>query len=416
MMNEQNKKINIMGGLWNTASGMINAGQSAVILIFISACLGVEAAGVFSIAYAVANLLMTIAKYGIRNYQVTDVMEKYTFQEYFAMRLVTTVGTFVFLLFYLWYKYQFGGYSLEKVVIVCLIVVWKFVDAIEDVYYGMYQQRGRLDIGAKAYTIRLLFSTVVYCILIVCGGSMQAATGIMLLLSILCAWAVIRYSLSNFKLHNQKLSGKNVLKLLYEGLPLCIGTSLSIYIGNLPKYLIDSYMDEKVQAYFGFIMMPAFVIVVLNNFIYQPIIRGLAELWESGKKQQFTGRILKQYIIVLGLTGIVVVAGALLGIPVLSLLYSVDLSAYKAEFIILLIGGGLYALASFIMVPITIIRFQKCIAVGYVLASVVSFLLGRYLVINHGIFGASVLYLFINAFIAVYLSICLVGKVNLNRA
>lgn len=415
MMDEKNKKITIRGGLWNTASGMINAGQSAVILIFISACMGIEAAGVFSIAYAVANLLMTVAKYGIRNYQVTDVAEKYTFQEYLVMRMVTVTGTFIFLLFYLWYKCQFGGYSLEKAVVVCLIVVWKFIDAMEDVYYGMYQQRGRLDIGAKAYTIRLLFSTLVYCVLIVAGCAMSTATGIMLLLSVVCACAVIRHSISNFAIADMKVTPKNVLRLLYEGLPLCIGTSLSIYIGNLPKYLIDSYMDEKVQAYFGFIMMPAFVIVVLNNFIYQPIIRGLAEFWENGQKKQFKRRILKQYMIVLGLTGIVVVAGAFLGIPVLSFLYSVDLFAYKLEFIILLMGGGLYALASFIMVPITIIRFQKCIAIGFVLASAVSLLLGRYLVIHYGIFGASVLYLFINAFIAAYLTICLIGKMNLRR-
>ena len=67
---------------WNTISGLINAGQSAVILIFISRYLGQSAAGIFSIAYALGNLFSTMGKYGVRNFQVTDVKEVFLFHEY----------------------------------------------------------------------------------------------------------------------------------------------------------------------------------------------------------------------------------------------------------------------------------------------------------------------------------------------
>lgn len=74
-MNAENRRAYI----WNTASGIISAVQSAVILIFISRFLGVVEAGTFAIAYAIANLVGVFAKYGVRNFQVTDMEEQFTF-------------------------------------------------------------------------------------------------------------------------------------------------------------------------------------------------------------------------------------------------------------------------------------------------------------------------------------------------
>ena len=43
--------------------------------------------GVFTIAYAIGNLMMTIGKYGMRNFQATDVNEKYSYKEYETYKL-----------------------------------------------------------------------------------------------------------------------------------------------------------------------------------------------------------------------------------------------------------------------------------------------------------------------------------------
>jgi len=95
-----------------------------------------------------------------------------------------------------------------------------------------------------------------------------------------------------------------------------------------------------------------------------------------------------------------------LGIPVLSLLYNADLAPYKLEFILLLLGGGIYALVTFIMVPITAMRFQKCIPFGFIGAAVLSVALGTWIVPAHGIIGAAWLYVILNLILAVYLTCC----------
>ena len=127
--------------IWNTVSGMINAGQSALILIFISHNYTTYEVGLFSISYAIALLCMTLAKYGQRNYQVIDVLEKYTFQEYRISRWITIVTTMSLLLVYLVYQYRVDAYQDSKVLIIFSFAVWKMIDVVEDLFYGMYQQK-----------------------------------------------------------------------------------------------------------------------------------------------------------------------------------------------------------------------------------------------------------------------------------
>ena len=403
---QQDKSITRRAFLWNTASGLINAGQSAIILVFISHFLTRNDAGIFTIAYALGNLFSTMGKYGVRNYQVTDVAEKHTFSEYLNARVYTSIAALALMLVYLCFQFFKGAYSIEKVAIVTAICLWKMIDTIEDVYYGMYQQRGRLDIGAKWYTIRLVASTVALCALVVLRVNMLASSVIAMLVSLMMAVLLVNLSIKRFQIRRVRIRRPSVREILKVCFPLFIGTSLSIYVGNSPKYLIDWYLDESAQAVFGYIMMPAFMIMVLNQFIYQPIIRGLGELWQSGDRKRFTARVLKQYLVVAGITVLAIVGGVIVGIPLLSLLYNIDLAPYKGEFVVMLLGGGVYALVSFIMVPITAMRFQKCISYGFIAASVLSVVLGRVFIQTRGVMGAAILYLVLNSVLAVYLTAC----------
>jgi len=175
-------------------------------------------------------------------------------------------------------------------------------------------------------------------------------------------------------------------------------------------------MNEEVQAIFGYIMMPVFVIMLLNNFIYQPMIKGLGDLWSANEKAVFRKTVFKQCLIVVGLTVIILIAGLLLGLPILSLLYNIELSSCKSEFAILLLGGGFFALASYLNVPITTIRKQNYIAVGYLIAAILSLALGKLLVIEYGMLGAALLYLIVNAILVVtYILVLIVGINRSNR-
>ena len=194
------KKIVRDGYLWNSASGMVNAVQSVIILIFITRFAGIEEAGVFSIAYAIGVLLQMFATYGVGNFQITDVKEKYSFSDYFWNRSIAVLVSLALLSAYCALKALSGDYSAEKTLIVLLIGAWKLVDSTENVFYAMFQQKGRLDIGAKFYTVRMTASMVLYCALLAAGISFAASTVITVAFSVVFAFILVKknfpYSMS----------------------------------------------------------------------------------------------------------------------------------------------------------------------------------------------------------------------------
>lgn len=398
--------------IWNSASGMFNAGQAAILLVFISHKMDLVTAGIVTIAYAVANLFLSICKYGVRNYQVTDVKETFSFHDYLHSRYITLTGTCILLAFYLVYEYLFGGYSLGKTTIFFEVTVLKLIDAFEDVYIGRYQQAGRLDAGAKIMALRLMASTALMCLLISTGAGIYLSLLAGIVFSILFDIYVIKDTFFITQTTPAKRQAGKTPDLLKRCLPLCIGMTLSIYIGNVPKYMIDSYMNEEVQAVFGYIMMPVFVITLLNQFIYQPMIKGLGELWEAGNIKNFKKSVLRQCLIVCGMTAVVIAGGMIVGLPILSVLYHVDLSGYRTEFAILLLGGGLYALAYYLNVPITTIRRQDYIAYGYAFVSILALFSGRYFVTSWGMLGAAILYLGVNILLVILYSAVLAAGIK----
>lgn len=410
---QKDKKVII---IWNAIGGMLNAGQAAIVLIFVSHKLGIVAAGTITIAYAIANLFLAMGKYGVRNYQVTDVEETYTFGDYFYSRIIVIVAVIMVQLLYLAYEINTGAYSHEKAVIIFELTLLKLVDAFEDVYVGRYQQQGRLDIGAKIMAVRLMISTIVICVMIYIGAGIHIAVWGGIISSVFMDLCFLRETFHIADAGILKWEISNARKLLKECFPLCIGTTLAIYSGNVPKYLIDRYMDEQTQAIFGYIMMPVFAIMLMNQFIYQPMIKEQAELWNDNKKKNFNQKTIKQCLVVTLLTTVVVVGGIFIGLPILSIMYHVDLSPFLKEFILLLLGGGFYALAYYLTVPITIINKQQYIALSYIFIVLISGIFGKYFVETKGILGAAILYLFINIVLTImFSSVLIAGEKRTNE-
>lgn len=404
ILGSENKKE---GFWWNAIGGGISSGQAAILLVFVSHQLEITIAGIVTIAYAVANLFATITRYGVRNYQVTDVNRKFSFGDYFYSRVISALLTVGICVAYMIWCAVSNGDSMSKLIILAEITVLKLVDAVEDVYLGCYQQSGHFCAGAKIMAVRLIMSTGVICIMICAGFGIYFS----LLSGIFVSLGLDFYFIHNTFQITQTVIGKinrnNVRKLMGKCLPLCIGTTLSMYIGNVPKYMIDIYMDEKVQAIFGYIMMPVFVVMLLNTFLYQPVIKELGDIWKEKNYELFRKKIMLQCLIVCGMTVLIIIGGMTIGLPILSVIYNVDLTMYRMEFLILLLGGGFYALAYYLNVPITTIRKQKYIAIGYLAAAIASLLTGQFFVMRYGMMGASVLYLGINILLAVIYSIVL---------
>lgn len=395
-LNKNDYQSSYFAIFWNAFGGGLFAGQMAFILIFISRKSSLETAGIITIAYAIANLILAVSRYGVRNYQITDT-ENNTFADYLSARKFSTIIAAVCGIGYLWYSSVFGNYSLYKVIIVGEIIALKLIDGVEDVYLGRYQQQGAFIVGAKVMAIRQFMVTVTICLLTLINVNVAVALAVSVAASGIFLWVLIRMTLTSGNIDTkEKAKRKNVVKVLKQCFPLCLGTTLAIYVGNAPKYMIDKYLNESIQAKFGYIMLPVFVVTLLNQFIYQPFVKELGDLWAQKDVRKFNRKILRQCLVV-GMMALIVLIGCLvIGLPLLSMIYNVNLMTYNTEFIVLLLGGSLYALSFYLTIPITTIRMQNSVAFGNVIVALVALLLQEYFVKGHGVGGAAWLYVIMN--------------------
>ena len=147
-----------------------------------------------------------------------------------------------------------------------------------------------------------------------------------------------------------------------------------------------------MQTIFNIIFMPVFVINMLSSFVFKPYVARMGIYWNEKKQKEFIKLLLLQVGCVLGITAIVMLAGFILGIPVLEFIYGVDLKQYKLLFMMLLAFGGITALDAFALIVLTVMRLQNVVLVSYIVSLIVDVIFMNSLVIKYHMMGAGLVY------------------------
>lgn len=354
--------------IWNTLGSFVESLLSAVLLMFCTRLNGTEIAGMFSISFATATILNAIGDFGIRIYQVTDTNRKYKFGDYLLARVFVVITMVIIGILFV----NISGYTAEKLWICIALIMFKVIDNLSETYQGEFQLRNRLDLGGKSMVIRVSSSLIVFFITDVITKNVifSCITFVLTNLTLLLLWDV--RILSKFQKLEIKYDKNNIKEILLDCLPLAISTGLSLYIINATKYAIDNFGDYTMQTYFNVIYMPTFVINLVSAFVIKPFLKPFGDLWNSKEYLKFIKSISLIILILAGATICIDIACALLGVPVLSFIYGIDLSPYKMEMILLVISGFFYASATVMLYALSTIRKQKLTTIAYIITSVIA--------------------------------------------
>ena len=429
--------------IWNAIGGMLNAGQSVLVLIIVTRVCGLEAAGLYSIAFATGNLFMYLGNYGVRNYQVSDVDEKFPFRSYILHRLLTVALMLLVAAVYCTYSLLRGAYSPAKTMTVAAMCLLKAIDCLEEVLEGRLHQRGRLDLAGKMMTVRLLISIGGMLAVLVATGNLLTATNAAIILAaaaVILMAAACRRTLLPLQPAPELVADvgnagaapgaaaknrgaatspaatsaavsaarrgalRDAAVLMRVCFPVCAANFLSFYLINAPKYAIDAAMSETAQAQYNFIAMPVFVIQLLGMFVYQPVLVRMTLSWNRADKKGFLRDFLRITAGLLIIAALCLGGAYVLGIPVLSALYATDLSALKPELLLILAGGVFLAMNGFYSAVLTLMREQNRIPVMYLAGAVLSLILTPRFVGISGIMGAVISFVLIMAIVCALLS------------
>ena len=361
---------------WNTLGSLMNALSSALLLLVVTRILGPYYGGIFSLAFAVGQQFQVLGAFEMRPFQATDINEKYPFGVYLGSRIITCLLMLVALGIYSVFS---NGLS-EDALLLFLVANLKLFDAAEDVFHGMFQQRGRLDIAGRSFFFRALITFLAFALGCVATNNMIIACA----LSYCCSAAAFFFlnivPAKAFSSLVPVFSFRQIGRLLLACAPLFIGVFLLNDLVNVPRYGIDANLDKADQTLYAVLFMPALVINLL------------AWIWNQHNVRRFFLTIAKGCGAVLIATAFVVALAYPLGLPVLSWLYAIDLSGRLPELMLLLLGGFFNALSVIFYYALVTMRIQKVVAVGYAISDALARILCNPLIQGQGLLGAVILY------------------------
>ena len=366
------------------------SGSSFLYLLVVTRVCGAQLAGFYSLSYATAQLLLQVGRYGVRTYQATDLEHKYLFSEYKISRVITCALMMLFGILYS--SFSFKG---EYIIISTFIIMMKMIDAVEDVYHGNLQQKYHVEQMGKMLAIRNVYSAVFFTGILMATKNLYLTCVTTAITSLILCLVVNSRTTAKYAPKEDIGRGfqmSRVWELLKICTPMFVGTFLSLLLYNVPKYAMANVMTDEYQTYYSILFMPSFVITLRCEFVFKPTITTIAELWWENNIKKFAVYILRIIGIILVCCAGIVVGGHLIGRTLLEIIYGVDLSPYKMQFIALLVGGGISAEVYMIYNILIAIRWGKCLLPVYSVTAVITILASRTMVKQWGIMGAALNY------------------------
>lgn len=376
------------GVAWNFLGSIANASTSAVLLLAVTRLCGAEVAGIFSIAFVTAQMLMAVGNYGVRAYQVSDVYEKVQFKEYEAHRIVTCIAMMIGVICFIFIR----GYSQPVACIILLMGIYKMIDSYADVYEGFLQQKNYLELAGKSLFYRTFMSIVAFIICLYLKRNIILASAIAIAISCILLFLLAIRPVYVRSPKGRKICWKNLRIIFTDCFPLFCSLILLSVIVNIPKYSIEEHMSYEEQTYYNIIYLPAQIIYLLASIIFKPLLTMLTDIFHDNPAR-FKKYVLQFIGIIVVIVSAVVLGANFIGIPCLELLYGVELFHHKNALLCILVGGGCNAVSSFLYYMLAIMRRQLASMLSYVTGLICTWGVVGMLVRMYGIMGAALAYL-----------------------
>ena len=361
---------------------------------------GTEQAGMFSLSVTIGLLLMYVGNYGVRAYQVSDVEEMQSFNDYQIQRLITCGGMFLIGFLYCMLR----GYQGTMLAICLGVILFRVFDALADVYEGRLQQKDKLYLAGISQTLRHVAAFIVCTLVLVitrnliwaCWSMAIAEAAVML---------IVTLPLTFFETERSYPATKRAVKELFvQCLPVFLALFLYNVLESMPKFAMEGALAYENQLFYLALNATSQMVLVISGLIFNPQIVKLAKIWsEPDQRKRFDITVIAMFGVIVAIAGLVALAMSLFGIRLFSFAYGLDFEKYRPLVLVMCAEGGLCATANLLYQIITLLREQQSITKLYLIALVFAVPVAILLVNFSGLAGAVLANLVIMAILVVLL-------------
>ena len=382
---KDNLKKNI---IWNTIGVFTFSLTSLIYTVILMRYSSLKITGIFSFGFALACTTTALASLGGRTYQVTDVKNELTPFTYIISRYITVFTVTILVFAYILMR----NYSMNKFLIVFILCLFKYLEELSDVYYGIMQKEDKLYYVGQFQLFKSILNVFAFFLIIKGTNNLLLAVSVMLLINFLFILFLERPIAKKLNSWNYSTSKKQIMKYFSVNTTICVFTFLTMYLANAPRYAIDIYLNDEIQAVFGIIIMPATVMLLVCNFITNPILINIANLYNEKRMKEITELFKKIVFIIIGIGIFGLILCYFIGVPFLNLIYSSNFNIYKVELMIIIVGSIFYAVSMICSSFLTSIRKIKPQLYMNILFSIFAFIISLIFVKLFGIMGGAISY------------------------
>ncbi|MGI9263473.1 MAG: lipopolysaccharide biosynthesis protein [Gammaproteobacteria bacterium] len=340
---------------WTTLGYAIYTFCQWLILVVVARFLGVGAVGQLGFALAICAPIATLANLGLRVGQATDARRDFGFGTYWALR--TAGGAFALTLTIVVALLLDRDANTSRIIL--LVGVAKMVESHCDVFYGLFQQRERMDWMARSLIVRGILGFAA----LSAGTALSGQLAIGLACQAVC-WLLVflahdlrmaRVLLMEGVSQGPSTGGiqldwntEKLWSLLRVSIPLGVSGGLISLRQSTPRYVIERLLGLEAVGLFTAVFYILTSVVLFINAIGHASSARLARLYAQGKKDAFK-MLLSKLAAASGLVGFALfLLASAWGDNLIGFLYGPDFLAARGVLVALMAAAGIrFAAAMF---------------------------------------------------------------------
>jgi O-antigen/teichoic acid export membrane protein len=324
--------------------------------------------GQYVLAVAVTTPITVFFMLHLRAVQATDTKRDYQFGHYLALRLSAMAMALVVVIGVC----LASGYRGDTFLVIAAVAISAVCDSLSDIVYGLLQQRERLDRIGQSMMFRGISSIILLAVVI--NGTGRVFYGI---LAVACARLLVlalfdlrnaRKELSRggsqtatslFAVLRPRWEARPVLHLARVALPLGLVMMLVVLCTSIPRYFVESYLDQSALGIFGAIGYLSVAGSMAVGALGDSVTPRLARDYACGRRREFGVQVLRLAGLGAGLGIAGVLVAVLAGRFLLGLLYGPAYADHTDVLILTMIAAGIGYVASFSGYAVTAARYFR---------------------------------------------------------
>lgn len=379
---------------WTVASGILYSVTSLVFLVVVSHRLGDVSSNIYSIGMMIALQILTVGRFSVRNFQVSDVEDKYSFKEYLSFRIITCFLAAIVAVIWI----IAGRYDRETAVVIGSFCIYRISESFGDLFEGLYQQKLRLEVSGKSQFVKNVIMLLVFSAMVIITGKLAISAILLAMISVILVIVVDLPLVREFTELGFNFNPRKMWQIGVACFSLFVSSFMYIYINNSPKYAIE-YIEGKDGVgvgRFSMLFMPTFMVELLAGFTLRTWLADMASCRNNKDYAGLRKLIAKQLGITILLTVFAMVFMYFAGGWFLSFVYGTDLYGYETITVLLMFCGGLGAVYALFENVVTIYRKQEFSIIINILSALTATILVYLLTAKYNLLGATIGFLAAN--------------------